>query len=429
MVKQITIKILNGIGILLVMLVLLLVLPLSVPKLLGLQCYGVASESMEPEYGVGGVVYVKHCDLSDLQAGDVITFQLGTATDYVMTHRIVEVQEDGSFLTKGDANSAVDSEPVEGKRIIGKVVGYLPYLAIPAEQISKPQGICMLVIVFAVSLICWMLADILKRKPGKITEQEGSVKGNRIVKVTGIILMAGAAVYLGSVFFQYFTGNAEYDQLEKQVFGEVALEQGVEADDKTLDADSLVGASEKSSVQKAITKLQKENENLIGWIVFEGLDISYPLMQGEDNEYYLNHTFSGEENRAGSIFMDVLNHSNMQDSHTIIYGHNMKNLSMFGRLKYLKAEENYAENCYFTVYTSDATYRYQIFACYDVSEYSDIYTIWYTPDDNFEKRLTQMQRKAYYDTGVEVTSQDKVLTLSTCSLKGSRFVVHAKLLE
>jgi len=124
--------------------------------------------------------------------------------------------------------------------------------------------------------------------------------------------------------------------------------------------------------------------------------------------------------------MEVINHPTFEDSHTIIYGHNMRDLSMFGRLKNYKDKDFYEGNEYFTVYTDTKIITYQIFAYYDVAEYSDVYTVWYTPDESFGEMLETMKRKSYYDTKVDVTAEDKVLTLSTCSTTGKRFVVHAK---
>lgn len=127
--------------------------------------------------------------------------------------------------------------------------------------------------------------------------------------------------------------------------------------------------------------------------------------------------------------METENTPDFQDCHTILYGHNMKNLSMFGRLKKYKTEDFYQGNEYFTIYTEERIYRYQIFAYYDTSENGDVYTIGFGADEVFGEFLNQAKKRSYYDTGVEVTKEDKVITLSTCSVEGKRFVVHAKRVE
>ena len=90
--------------------------------------------------------------------------------------------------------------------------------------------------------------------------------------------------------------------------------------------------------------LRSENPDVVGWIYFENEDISYPVMYSGDNSYYLRKTFKREHATAGSIFLEGSNKTDFSDCHTIIYGHNMKNLSMFGKLKYYNRDENYYDS-------------------------------------------------------------------------------------
>lgn len=107
----------------------------------------------------------------------------------------------------------------------------------------------------------------------------------------------------------------------------------------------------------------------------------------------------------------------------------MKNLSMFGSLRQYRKEDFYQDNQFFTIYTQQEVYRYQIFAYYDISQDAELYTIGFAPNEVFRKFVEDMKRRSYYDTGVDVSELDKVLTLSTCSSKGNRFVVNAKRIE
>ena len=158
-------KVLNFIGISLMIAVIVIMIPLSVPKLFGIQIFSVLSGSMEPAYPVGGVVYVKQVVPSTLQIGDVITYNLGTNTEYVMTHRIVELNSDAeTFLTKGDANEGIDAEPVSYTRVVGKVVLYLPFIAKMADFTNTTVGIALLFCIFASSLIFWLVADIVGKR-------------------------------------------------------------------------------------------------------------------------------------------------------------------------------------------------------------------------------------------------------------------------
>lgn len=401
--------------------VILLMVPFAIPKLFGIRIYGVLTGSMTPAYSVGGVVYVKETDTSEIQIGDVITYRMGTNTEYVMTHRVVEM--DGSFfVTKGDANQTVDPEPVSYDRLVGKVVLFLPNLAGVAEFVSSTTGHSVLVIVFASAFMLWIAADIIVLSKEKERKSKPIKKNNHAVWIqgAGIVCIVGAVFYIGSVFLTYQKSTSEYEALESQVFAGSGVEKDSEAE-----AEELLTAEEMGILEK-IGELHEENPNVIGWIKFDNLELSYPIMQGEDNDYYLNHTFSGEENAAGSIFMEAANTSDFNDSHTILYGHNMKNQSMFGVLKSYKTEDFYPGNEYFTIYTLDSVYRYEIFAYYDISMYGEIYQIKFGTEAEFQQILDNMCRRSYYDTKIKPESTDKVMTLSTCSTKGNRFVINAR---
>lgn len=395
--------------------VIAVMVPLTIPRLFGYQVYGVLTGSMTPAYPVGSVVYVKGCDAASIKVGDAITFQLGSETDYVMTHRVVGIDEEKkAFLTKGDANDAVDSEPVEYRRLIGKVVFSLPAFALVSGFIESAMGKAVLFACFAGALALWLCADILKKRQKQISIRS-------LMLISGIGLVAGALIYLGSIYLGYSKSTSEYEALRQTVFAKQTDLHGEETGEGL--------GQEDKEIMAAIGELRKENADVIGWIHFDTLPIDYPIMQTDDNEYYLKHTFSGEVNSAGSIFMEAANTPDFDDSHTILYGHNMKNNSMFGSLKKYKNEDFYIGNEYFTVYTADTRYRYQIFAYYDISQYGDVYQIGFAPDEEFQEFIHTMCRRSYYDTGVTVQSTDKILTLSTCSSKEKRFVVHAKRIE
>ena len=176
-------------------------------------------------------------------------------------------------------------------------------------------------------------------------------------------------------------------------------------------------------------QLKEVNEDIIGWIRVNALGISYPIVQGEDNDYYLHRTFEGVENFAGCIFMEYQNNPDMTDKNTIIYGHNMKNGSMFGKLKNFRETETYESNPYFWVYTPDKVYRYDIFSCAEVDVFGDTYQIRFSDDEAFMKFVDNAQARSVADgSWVEVTEEDTVMTLSTCTGNdATRFVVQGKL--
>ncbi len=431
--------------------VITLTVPLTVPKLFGYQIYAVLTESMTPAYSVGSVIYVRTCEGSEIEVGDAITFRMGTNTEHVMTHRVVEIDEEAQlFVTKGDANDAVDSEPVAFKRLIGKVVLSIPGLAGVSDYINTTNGKAVIFILFCFSFLLWVAGDILNpKKSGEAATDARERKLNLqiILQLAGIILIVGALIYLGGTIGEYYRGVSEYDALRELI---LTTEDGSEmkpqssgnsakndngsatAADPQTDTEGLDAAEIEryhQQMQDAMKQLQQENGDVAGWIEFDNMELSYPVMYCGDNDYYLKRTYSGKSNSAGSIFIEAANSPDFEDCHTIIYGHNMRNLSMFGKLKYYVEEDFYKEHQYFTIYTGENSYRYQIFACYETSEVGEVYTVGFGPDAVFQEFLNEMKRRAYYDTGVSVNAQDKVITLSTCSTEGNRFVVNAKRIE
>lgn len=175
--------------------------------------------------------------------------------------------------------------------------------------------------------------------------------------------------------------------------------------------------------------LRNQNEDIVGWIYFEDEEsISYPLLYSGD-DYYLRRNYLKEEETAGSIYIDGNNSPDLDDAHTLIYGHNMSNLSMFGKLKFYKTEEDYFENHrYFQLITETGAYRYEIFAYKDVSTLTGgIYTTWKYVGDDFKKFVEDsICQGSYVDADIDVDDETHIVTLSTCSYDSDvRFTVSA----
>jgi len=175
--------------------------------------------------------------------------------------------------------------------------------------------------------------------------------------------------------------------------------------------------------------LKEQNKDIVGWIYFEDEEsISYPLLYSGD-DYYLRRNYLKEEETAGSIYIDGNNSPDLDDAHTLIYGHNMRNLSMFGKLRYYKTEEDYLKtHRYFQLITESGIYRYEIFAYKDVSTLTGgIYTTWKYVDDDFKEFVEDtICQGSYVDADIDVDDETHIVTLSTCSYDSDvRFTVSA----
>ncbi len=173
--------------------------------------------------------------------------------------------------------------------------------------------------------------------------------------------------------------------------------------------------------------LKERNPDVIGWIFFENESISYPILYSGDNVRYLRRTLDGKNASAGSIFLDGGNTPDFEDSRNVIYGHNMKNRSMFGKLKYYMQEKDYYEDHqYFQILSEGVVYRYRIFSYFEVEETeTEMCRVDFTPEKEFSDFIGLLQSRSVRDTGIEVSRNDKVVTLLTCYTPGKRTLVNA----
>lgn len=172
-------------------------------------------------------------------------------------------------------------------------------------------------------------------------------------------------------------------------------------------------------------ELKKINSEVVGWIYIPGTIVDYPVVKGQNNDKYLNRLFSGERNKAGAIFMDYRNNLTFTDDNTLIYGHNMKNKSMFHIIKEYGKQEFYDNHKIIYYYTEDAVYELRVFSAYTVSA-----TDPYTQVDFGSKRQERIKSftdRSAINPAYTLLPDAKIVTLSTCSYDydDARFVVHA----
>lgn len=226
------------------------------------------------------------------------------------------------------------------------------------------------------------------------------------------------------IFRDYRQSERQFRQIEKEYV------KNVEKTEPTKQSDQ-----NKKEKEINFEGLQKRNPDIRAWIAFEHLDqvhISYPVLYSGDDETYLRHDIDGNYHIAGCIFLEGENHPDFSDYHSIIYGHNMRNTTMFGDLKRYKKEQGFYENNpEFLIYTEKKVLRYRIFSYYDVDADSNVYTVGYEPGEAYQKYLDALAASSMKDTGIHPKSTQKIVTLSTCSETGSdqRFVIHGVCVE
>lgn len=177
-----------------------------------------------------------------------------------------------------------------------------------------------------------------------------------------------------------------------------------------------------------LAELQDQNPDVVGWIIIPDTPISYPLLQGEDNEYYLKHSWKKERNSGGSIFMECQNSTDFSDFNTLIYGHRMRDTSMFNALQYYEDADYLAQHPRIYIVTNDGVRVYEIFASGKVTITDPVYWLIKDQEEYKQRMLEFCLEHSAVDAGIIPTTTDHILTLSTCtSVRGSdnRWVVVA----
>lgn len=238
--------------------------------------------------------------------------------------------------------------------------------------------------------------------------------------VSNIVLLLAIGVFLFSafklwgIFSEYNKGESEYDSLQDIAITHTKMDDGDTEEEEKFEVD--------------FAKLKEINPDVVAWIRFdEPSQISYPVVKGADNEKYLKTTFEGKKNSAGTLFIDMQNAGDFSDKNTFIYGHNMKNGSMFGQLRKYKTKSFCEENPYFYIYMPDGKeITYQVFAVSVVKDISESYTKWYNSDEEFQDYIDYIRSISGYQTDVEVGADSQIVSLSTCTnvSDDERLLVH-----
>lgn len=218
--------------------------------------------------------------------------------------------------------------------------------------------------------------------------------------------------------YQIITIELEYVKADR-LYSEAADTYVKETDD------------EENPVAVDLTALRGVNRDIIAWLLVDDTDISYPVLHTTDNEKYLTTAYDGTKSSSGSIFMNAYNAADFTDQNTLIYGHHMRDQSMFGKLMEFEDPDFLTNHRYFTIYTDTQTLKYEIFAAYVTYSASFVYTDHFDYTWDYYDYIEKCLDASIVDMGVTVTEDDKIVTLSTCTSRGirsERFVVQGKLI-
>ncbi len=447
-----------AVGLMMMFLVVVLCLPLALPRLLGFEAYAIVSGSMEPQIPVGSLVYAKAMAPEEIEVGDIIVFYGGRAGEAVTTHRVVENRNaEKEFVTRGDANAGDDMEARPYANLIGRVEHILPHFGRLSLMMSMTSGKAGMACFLGAAFIFCILGGVMKKDDNKISEEaketgvrdeekgkgDGAAPGKWAVKAIIFVLLA---IFICSIsvlainLYRYWSsrqlykeaaGEYTYDAMEGTSDG---LRNGKQGESSGSGGDR---DEEKPPISVDFQKLQEINGDVAGWIYCEGTPINYPVMKGADNDFYLRHSYDGAGSRSGSIFVEAANRPGFDDANTILYGHHMKDGSMFASLEKWADQGFYEEHPKMWLLTPAQDYKIILFSGYTTAANSEAYTVFTDSGKELKEYMEKCIGKSDFKTDVldringeegadSENITDKCIVLSTCSyvFEDARYVVH-----
>ncbi len=227
-----------------------------------------------------------------------------------------------------------------------------------------------------------------------------------------LVIFAGYNAYkLYQGYSEYNKGNSTYDSIKNTAIKSDVLN----GDEPRIDFDALT----------------KINPDVIGWLTLNGTVVDYPVVKGEDNDYYLNHLYTGEYNSLGTLFVDFRNSYPFNDKITTIYGHSMLNGSMFFILERYKRQDFYEEHKQFFYETKDKNYILEPFAGKVMDAKIPFLQFNFDSDEEFMEYIDEYVRTSTFKSDVMVNKDDKVVMMIKCSAdyEDARYVLLCKVSE
>ncbi len=228
------------------------------------------------------------------------------------------------------------------------------------------------------------------------------------------ILFVAAAVIL--IYSSYQLYNYNKERIKSEKLAESVVSESLPQQDAPINVD--------------FKKLKQESNDIIAWLYCEGTPINYPVVQAEDNSYYLHRGTDGEYSSSGTLFADCLNKGDFTDNNTIIYGHNMKNGTMFGVLTEYVNQDYYDKHPEMYIVTPQKGFKVKLIAAATVNSTASIYKL-PLEDEDKDSFISQLCEKSTFKSEYKFSPDDVYVMLSTCSYayNDARYVLIGVLKE
>ncbi|MBR3324731.1 MAG: class B sortase [Clostridia bacterium] len=239
-------------------------------------------------------------------------------------------------------------------------------------------------------------------------------KTKNIIIPTLLLIFISIMIFTGIKIFNWLKENKDSNDIIEDIQDSISIDDNTDTVDKyNVDFDSL----------------KQKNSDTISWLKVNGTSIEYPVVKTTNNDFYMTHSFDKSYNSAGWVFMDYKNKFDGTDNNMVIYAHNRRDGSLFGTLKNILTEEwqNNEENFIIPFITENEKAEYQVFSVYKIEKEYYYITTNFGADNEFQKFIDTIKSRSIKDFNVDVSTEDHILTLSTCADNNKyRVVLHAK---
>lgn len=237
-----------------------------------------------------------------------------------------------------------------------------------------------------------------------------------ILNIIIYMILLFVLIYSGIKIFKWYKDKTNNNKIAEQIKSTVIVEEKNKDENK-----------EEYTVD--FNKLKEQNNETVAWIKVNNINVEYPVVRATNNSFYLNHSFDKSKNSAGWIFADYKNKFDNTDKNIVIYGHNMRDGSMFGSLKNILNSDWYdnEENTDITLCTENEKSIYKVFSIYKIESEDYYIKTEFSNENEFEKFIKTLKKRSIKNFNIDISKEDSILTLSTCANNNKyRVVLHSK---
>ena len=237
-----------------------------------------------------------------------------------------------------------------------------------------------------------------------------------ILNIIIYIILLSVLIYSGIKIFKWYKDKTNNNKIAEQIKSTV-IDEGKNEDES------------KEEYTVDFNKLKEQNNETVAWIKVNSTNVEYPVVKTTNNSFYLNHSFDKSKNSGGWIFADYKNKFDNTDKNIVIYGHNMRDGSMFGSMKNILNSDWYEneENTNITLSTENEKYIYKVFSVYKIESEDYYIKTEFSNENEFEKFIHTLKKRSIKNFNIDISKEDSILTLSTCANNNKyRVVLHAK---